>query len=159
MKVWNQTISLLRNDEQKIVENGYPYRRIHCVLGGSVEGLDVQMLLDPLEEKFIFPSFAVQFCDGERVFNREVVGQEAIGLPGLKVLIRNKPQRVRILPGRVIAHELDGLIRKNARTFVDWSGLNHFVGHIVLGSHDKVGFFLPEVLVELPKATYPLSIR
>ena len=87
------TISLLRNDEQKIVANGYPDLRIDRILGGSIEGLDVQMLLDPLEEKFILPPFAVQFCDGERVFNREVVGQEAIGLPGLKVLIRNKPQR------------------------------------------------------------------
>ena len=159
MKVWNQTISLLRNDEQKIVENGYPYRRIHCVLGGSVEGLDVQMLLDPLEEQLDLPALAVEFCNSQWIFNRKVVGQEAIDLSCLKVLIHNKPQRVRILPGRVIAHELDGLIRKNARTFVDWSGLNHFVGHIVLGSHDKVGFFLPEVLVELPKATYPLSIR
>ena len=124
-----------------------------------VEGLDVQMLLDPLEEQFDLPALAVQFRDGQRVFNRKVIGQEAIDLPVLKVFIHNESQRVRILPGRVIAHELDGLIRKNARTFVDWSGLNHFVGHIVLGSHDKVGFFLPEVLVELPKATYPLSIR
>ena len=93
MKAWYQTISLLRNDEQKVVANRYPYLRIHCVLGGSVEGLDVQMRLNPLEDKFNLPPFAVQFCDGERVFNREVVGQEAIGLPGLKVLIRNKPQR------------------------------------------------------------------
>ena len=60
-------------------------------LYGSVNGGDPEPAEDeegnPLEE------IAVQFCDGERVFNREVVGQEAIGLPGLKVLIRNKPQR------------------------------------------------------------------
>ena len=50
MKTWNQTIPLFRNDEQKIVANGYPDLRVDCVLGGSVEGLDVQMLLDPLEK-------------------------------------------------------------------------------------------------------------
>lgn len=147
MKIWNQTIPLLRNDKQKVVANGYPDLRVNCVRGGSVESLDVKVLFDPLEEKFNLPPFAVQFGDGERVFNREVVGQEAIGLPGLKVLIHTKSQRVRILPGRVIACEPDGLIRKNARTFVDWSGLSHFVGHIVLGSHDKVCSLLLEVLV------------
>ena len=63
---------LLRNDEQKVVANGYPDLRIDRVLGGSVEGLDVQMLLDPFEEKFNLPPFAVQFRDGERVFNRKV---------------------------------------------------------------------------------------
>lgn len=52
MKTWNQTISLFSNDEQKIVAHGYPDLRVDCVLGGSVEGLDVQMLLDPFEEQF-----------------------------------------------------------------------------------------------------------
>ena len=41
MKTWNKTISLLRNDEQKIVANGYPDLRIDRILGGSIEGLDV----------------------------------------------------------------------------------------------------------------------
>ena len=50
MKTRNQTIPFLRNDEQKVVANGYPDLRVNGVLGGSVEGLDVQMLLDPFEE-------------------------------------------------------------------------------------------------------------
>ena len=50
MKTWNQTIPLLRNDEQKIVANGYPDLRVDRVLGGSIEGLDVQVLLYPLEQ-------------------------------------------------------------------------------------------------------------
>ena len=75
------TISLLRNDEQKIVANGYPDLRIDRILGGSIEGLDVQMLLDPFEEEFILQALAVQFCNGQWIFNREVVGQEAIDFP------------------------------------------------------------------------------
>ena len=50
MKTWKQTIPLLRNDEQKIVANGYPDLRIDRIQGGSIEGLDVQMLLDPFKE-------------------------------------------------------------------------------------------------------------
>ena len=123
MKTWNKTIPLLLNDEQKIVANGYPDLRVDCVLGGSIEGLDVQMLLYPLEEQFDLPALAVQFRDGQRVFNRTVVGQKAIDLPGLKVLIHNKSQRIGILSGRVISGKSDGLVGKNARTFVDRPGL------------------------------------
>lgn len=50
MKTWNKTISLLCNDEQQIVANGYPDLRANGVLGCSVEGLNMQMLFDPFEE-------------------------------------------------------------------------------------------------------------
>ena len=149
MKTWNQTIPSLRNDEQKIVANGYPDLRIDRILGGSVEGLDMQMLLDTLEEQLNLPALAVQFRDGQRVFDCEVVGQEAIDLPGLKVLIHNKSQRIGILPGRVISGESDGLVVKNAGTFVDRSGLKDLIGHVVLGPRDKVRSLLLEVLVKL----------
>ncbi len=103
---------LLRNDEQKVVANGYPYLRVDSILGGPVEGLDVKMLLDPLEEKFNLPPFTVQFRNGERVFNREVVGQEAIDLPGLKILIHNQPYGIQVLSGRVISSQPNGLVGK-----------------------------------------------
>ena len=149
MKTWNQTISLLRNDEQKIVANGYPDLRVDRVLGGSIEGLDVQMLLDPLEEQLDLPALAVQFRDGQRVFNRKVIGQEAIDLPVLKVLIHNESQRVRILSGRVISGKSDGLVGKNAGTLVYRSGLKDFIGHVILGPRDEVRTLLLEVLVKL----------
>lgn len=77
MKTWNQTIPLLRNDEQKIVANDYPDLRAGRVLGGSIEGLDMQMLLDPFAKRFDLPALAVQSRDGQRVFNRKVVGKES----------------------------------------------------------------------------------
>ena len=40
---------LLRNDKEQVVANGYPYLRVDGILGGSIKGLDVKMLLDPLE--------------------------------------------------------------------------------------------------------------
>ena len=59
MKTWNKTITLLRDDEQKVVANGYPDLRVDGILGRSVKGLDVQMLLNPLEEKIDLPAFTV----------------------------------------------------------------------------------------------------
>lgn len=134
MKTWNKTITLLRDDEQQVVANGYPYLCVDGVLGRSIEGLDVQMLLDPLEEKFNLPAFTVQLSDGQRVFNREVVGQEVIDLPGLKVLIHNESEGIGILSGGVISGESDGLVGENPRTFVNRPRHDDLVGHIALGA-------------------------
>lgn len=81
MKTWIQPVSLLRNDEQKIVTNGYPYLRVHGVLGSAVESPDVKMLLDPFEEQFYLPAFTVEFRNSQRIVNRKVVGQKSIALP------------------------------------------------------------------------------
>ena len=50
MKTWLQSILLLRDDKQQVVTNGYPYLRVDSIAGCTVKGLDVQVLLDPLEE-------------------------------------------------------------------------------------------------------------
>ena len=52
MKTWDQIIPLLRNDEQKVVASGYPDLRVNGVPGGSVEGFDVQMLVDRMPVAF-----------------------------------------------------------------------------------------------------------
>ena len=52
MKTWNQAIPLLRNDEQKVVANGYPDLRVDDVLGGYIDALNMQILFDPLEKQF-----------------------------------------------------------------------------------------------------------
>lgn len=50
-----QSILLPGNDKQKLVTDGYPNLRKDCNHGCSVEGFDVQMLLDPLEKDFKIP--------------------------------------------------------------------------------------------------------
>ena len=79
MKTWLQSILLLRNDKQQVVTNGYPYLRVDSILGCTIKGLYMQMLLDPLEEDLNLPSFSMQLCNGDCV-NREVVRKEAIVL-------------------------------------------------------------------------------
>ena len=152
MKTLSKTISLLRNDEQQVVANGYPDLRVNGVLGCSVECFYMQMLFDPLEEQLNLPTFTVQLRNGQRIFYREVVGQEVIGLASLKVFINNKPECVRILLGGAITGKAYGLVGKNAGVFVRRSGLNNFVGHVVLGSCDKVSALLVEVFVEFLKS-------
>ena len=91
MKIWDQARPLLRNAEQIVVANGYTDLRVDRVLGGSVEGLDVQMLLYPLGKQLDLSALAVQFRDD---------------------------QRIRVLPCRVIAGDPNGLVRD--RSFIKW---------------------------------------
>ena len=43
MKTWFQSILLLRNDEQQVVTNGYPYLRVDSIASCAVKGLDMQI--------------------------------------------------------------------------------------------------------------------
>ena len=151
MKTRYQSKPLLRNDEQKIVANGDPDLRVNGVLGGPVEGLDVKMLFDPFEKEFNLPPLAVQFCNGERVFDCKVVGQEAVYLCRFKVFIHNEPHRVGILSGRAISGESDCLVGKDSRAFFDRPGLKGIMGHVVFGPGDKISALLTEVLMKLLK--------
>ena len=148
MKTLGNIETLLRNDKQQVVANGYPYLRIDGVLGCAIEGLDVKMLLDPFEEEFNLPPLTVEFSDSKRIFDGKVVGQEAIKLPSFKVLIYNESERIGILSGRVISNKSDGFIGKNTRSFVNIPRLKNFVDHVVFGSSNEVGAFLVKILVE-----------
>ena len=96
MKTWLQSILLLRDDKQQVVTNGYSYLRVDSIAGCAVKGLDMQMLLDPLEEDLNLPSFSIQFCNSNCV-NREVVREEPIYLSVSKAFIYNKSEVIRIL--------------------------------------------------------------
>ena len=96
MKTWLQSILLLRDDKRLIVTNGYPYLRVDSFAGCAVKGLNMQVLLDPLEEDLNLSSFSIQLCNSDCV-NREVVSEEPIDLSVSKVLIHNKSEIVRIL--------------------------------------------------------------
>ena len=86
METWIQSILLLGNNKQKVVTDDYPYLCKDCIHSRSVEGFDVQVLLDPFEKDLNLPSFAIQFSDGYRL-QSEVVGQEPIDCTVPKVLI------------------------------------------------------------------------
>ena len=154
MKTRFKSIMLLRDNKQKVVADGYPYLRIDGIAGCSVEGLDVQMLLDPLEEKFNLPSVTVKFsyCDG---FQREVVRQEPIGRPFLKILIYNESERVLIFSGGVVSSKSDGLVRDKASLRIHLPSLDDFIAHIVFRPRHKEGVVEMEVPIERLETNIP----
>ena len=156
MKTWNKTITLLRNDKQQIVANGYPYLRIDGILGSTVECLYVQVLLNPLEEELYLPSFPVEFCNCQRVFDGIVVGQETEEFPRFKVFIYNKSKRIWILSGGVISGKPDGLIRNKTRASIDRPGLKNPVDHVILSSGNEIGAIFQEVPVKFFKRNVSL---
>ena len=56
---------LFEDRDKDINGDGDPDLRLHGVFGGSIECFDSEMLLDPFEEQFDFPSATIKFCDGE----------------------------------------------------------------------------------------------
>lgn len=109
MKAWPKSILLLRNDEKQIVADCNPDLRVYCIYGCALEGLDVKMLLDPLEEDLNLPSLPVEVSDSEGT-EVKVVGHEPIDSPIPKVLIDNEPEVIGMLPGSVVAGKADGLV-------------------------------------------------
>ena len=67
-------IHLQSNNKQQVVTDGNPYLCEDCILGRPIERLDVQVLLDPFEERFDSPALSVQFRNGN-CFKREVIRQ------------------------------------------------------------------------------------
>ena len=62
MKTWLQSILLLRNDKQQVVTNGYPYLRVDSIVGCTVKGLDVQVLIERIKFHIAFIHKIVGIC-------------------------------------------------------------------------------------------------
>jgi hypothetical protein len=50
--------------DQHVDRDSDPDLRLDCVLADAVEGLDAQVLFDPLEEQFYLPALFVDLRDG-----------------------------------------------------------------------------------------------
>ncbi len=94
------------------------------------------MLLDPLEEQLNLPTRLVDVGDGQRR-EREVVGQKLQPLVRPGVEVTDPPQRVGIGLGRFDGSQYDGLIRAQARGFVDGMRVAPLEQDVLLGSHDE----------------------
>lgn len=96
--------------QHEVDTEGDPYLGQHCVACSSEEGLDFQVLLDPLEEQFDLPTFFANFGD---LFGLQVVGvgDEAVIDTCGRVCVSDKAQRL------LDALEQDGLIVGNAKAF------------------------------------------
>lgn len=136
-------IHLQSNNKQQVVTDGNPYLCEDCILGRPIERLDVQVLLDPFEERLDSPALSVQFRNGN-CFKGEVIRQESIHYVLRKVLIDDQAQQIRVLLGCKETSKTDGLVRDDTSLPVDHSCLEYGIFHIVLCSGYKVSLLLLE---------------
>jgi hypothetical protein len=87
------------------------------VLGGAVEALDPQMLLDPFEEQFHLPATLVQSADSQRR-QLSVVGQEDQILARFEIAVADTPQMFGIVFGGVVVVERNALIANQPRAAI-----------------------------------------
>ena len=75
----------------------------------AVEGLDSQILFDPLEEQFDLPATLVQLCNGQRG-QGEVVGEEHKLLFHLLGVVADSAKGVRVTFGAFGSAQYDGMV-------------------------------------------------
>ncbi len=127
---------LAGNSKQQVLADGNPYLRVYCILAGSVERLDVQMLFDPFEETFHLPTFPIKFSNGQ-VRMCEVIGQEPIDISRGIILIHNHAECIRIPSGGFQSRQPDSGIANNSGTFINRMFFYHLILHVVLGPGDE----------------------
>lgn len=141
-------IHFLGNGKQQIVTNGYPNLREYSILACSVERLDVQSLLYPLEEAFYLPAFSVEFSYSQ-VGVSEVIGQESIDIACGIILVHDHAECVWIPLGGFLPSKSDDGIAYSSSLFIDRTFLHHFIFHVVFGSCNKEGLLAMEVIEQL----------
>ena len=86
---------LFDNRDKHIDADSNPYLCLYRVLGRSVESLDSQVLLYPLEEEFHLPAAFVQLCDSQ-CRKQKVVGQKDKSPVCFDIVVTDAPKRGRI---------------------------------------------------------------
>ena len=128
--------SLFYDGDQQVNRDGDPELGFDGVFACSIEGLDSQVLLDPLEERFNFPAAFVEIADGGSG-QGELVGEKDKALAGVGVAEADSAQMVWIVVAAVIAVESDGLVGENARLLVRRAGVDARCVEVALGASDK----------------------
>ena len=136
MQGYVQSKLLLDDRHQDIDADSDPNLRPHSVLGGAVEALDAQVLLDPLEEQFHLPSAPVQGADG-RCWQGKLVGQEHQVLAGLGIAIADASQLAWVVLGGIEAVKGDGLVADKSRVAIHRRRIQAPCIEVSLGAGDE----------------------
>ena len=111
------------DSDEHVGRNGAPDLRAHCVLAGSQEFLDPQMLLDPFEEQLYLPPIFVE--SGDHVRGQDhIVGQKHQRLARLRVFEAHAAKHLRIVTRALVAIECNALIAHHAGSLIDGSGID-----------------------------------
>ena len=126
----------LDNGDENINTDGDPDLGLHCVLGGSIKGLDSKVLFDPLEEEFHLPAAFVQLGNGQRV-EHKIVCQEYESFGRFDIEIADPAKGIGIFLGDLLAMEKNCLIAPESSGFVDEAVVATSRIEIPLGTDDK----------------------
>jgi len=110
--------SKLHIGKHEIDEESNPDLGEDGILRRSQKGLDLQILLDPLEKEFDLPSFFIEIRHG-LCRNVTRVCDEGVGITGVGIDIVNEPKRFRNVT------EMNGTILLDARCLPSRSLLVH----------------------------------
>ncbi len=130
--------TLFHDSHEHIDGYGDPYLGFHGVLGGAIESLDTEVLLDPFEEQLDLPPALVQLCDG-RGGRHEVVGQEDQAFVCFRVVELDTSDLFRVLLSGIEAGEEAGLVADQTTGTIDIMGVHSPELGIGLGSDDEEG--------------------
>jgi len=129
------TADELQIGQQQIDAHRDPDLGHYSVLRRTQKGLDLEVLLDPLEEQFDLPARLVDRRDGGGG-QLEIVRQENVFLAGFGIAISHASQRNRAGPA-LGAGQLDGLVTGQVLSSLDSPALKHAVPGIALLSGDE----------------------
>lgn len=130
--------TLFHDSHQHVSGYGDPDLGLHGILSGAIECLDSEMLLDPFEEKFDFPSAFVQLRNGQGG-QHEVVGKEDQAFARFGVVELNSSDFIRVILSGVETCENAGLIADQTASTIDLMGIHSSELGIALGSDDEEG--------------------
>ena len=126
------------NGNKHIYTDSDPYLSVNRVLRRAEESLDMQILFDPFEEGFHFPTTFVQLRD-DQCRERKVVGEKDKLDVGLDIEVTDATKRDRILSRGSGTRENDGLIASESRGSIDRARSASAEVEIALGASDEEG--------------------
>jgi len=128
--------ALFHDGHEHVDRYGDPYLGLHGVLGGAIERLDPEVLLDPFEEQLDLPPAFIQLCDGQGG-QHEVVGQEDQAFVCFRVVEFDPSDLFRVLLSGIEAGEEAGLVADQTTGTIDIIGVHSPELGIGLGSDDE----------------------
>ena len=122
--------------QEQVGRDGDPDLSLLRVPVGAVERLDSEVLLDPHEEQLDLPTHAIQLGDREGA-EREVARREVDLLAGGRVPKRDEAKMRRVIQGRGVARETDGLVADEAGRAIQRPGIDALPSHAARGPPHK----------------------
>jgi hypothetical protein len=109
---------------------------LDSIFACAEEGLDAQMLLDPLEEQLDLPSAFIKGANGDGR-QGELVGEEDEILARIRVAEADAAQVAGIVPMAAVLVQSDSLIGNDAALFVDGAGVDTTCVEVALGASNR----------------------